>query len=177
MMKSDTEKSRFLSLVLRHDPGKIGIVLDDQGWVAVDTLLAALPFSLDRHGVEKLVRNNDKQRFALTSDGKMIRANQGHSVTVDLALAPVTPPEVLYHGTVEKFLASILAQGLVKGDRHHVHLSARVETAQKVGSRRGAPVILAVAATEMAATGHDFYRSENGVWLTDSVPAQFLTRV
>jgi putative RNA 2'-phosphotransferase len=173
-MKNDTERSRFLSLVLRHDPGKIGITLDDQGWVAVDTLLAALPFPLEREALERLVRENDKLRFALSPDGRMIRANQGHSVTVDLALTPTSPPAVLYHGTVEKFLSSILLQGLLKGERHHVHLSATEETARKVGSRRGEPVILSVAAAEMAEMGHLFYRSENGVWLTDHVPAKFL---
>jgi putative RNA 2'-phosphotransferase len=176
-MKNDTDKSRFLSLVLRHDPAKIGITLDDQGWVAVSSLLAALPFPLDHEGLEKLVRGNDKQRFALSPDGQMIRANQGHSITVDLALVPTSPPEVLYHGTVEKFLASIFAQGLIKGERHHVHLSATEETARKVGIRRGAPVILSVAAGKMAKAGHPFFRSDNGVWLTDSVPPSFLTRL
>ncbi|NJM83609.1 MAG: RNA 2'-phosphotransferase [Tabrizicola sp.] len=176
-MKTDADKSRFLSLVLRHDPAKIGLTLDAKGWVAVDSLLTALPFPLDHAGLEKLVRDSDKQRFALSADGRMIRANQGHSLPVDLALPSVAPPGVLYHGTIEKFMPSILIRGLVKGDRHHVHLSATLDTAQQVGSRRGAPVILAIAAEGMAAAGHIFFRSENGVWLTDHVPPQFLTRV
>jgi putative RNA 2'-phosphotransferase len=176
MMKNDTDKSRFLSLVLRHDPGKIGLTLDAQGWIAVDTLLAALPFPLDRDGLERLVRDNDKQRFALSPDRGMIRANQGHSVTVDLALAPATPPDLLYHGTVEKFLPSILSQGLIKGERHHVHLSATVATAEKVGARRGVPVILVVAAARMHADGYRFFQSDNGVWLTEQVPAKYLSR-
>ncbi|MCU0829615.1 MAG: RNA 2'-phosphotransferase [Tabrizicola sp.] len=176
-MKTDKDISRFLSLVLRHEPGKIGIVLDNQGWVAIDTLLSALPFPLERPALEKLVRESDKQRFAISSDGAMIRANQGHSVSVDLGLAASDPPEVLYHGTVEKFLPSILAEGLVKGSRHHVHLSANIETAQKVGDRRGSAIILVVAAQQMVADGHRFFVSDNGVWLTEHVPAPYLTRL
>jgi putative RNA 2'-phosphotransferase len=177
MMKNDTDKSRFLSLGLRHDPAKIGLTFDAQGWVAVDTLLTALPFPLDAAGLDRPVRDSDKQRFALSPDGHMIRANQGHSVLVDLALAPATPTDLLYHGTVGKFLPSILVQGLIKGERHHVHLSATVETAENVGARRGAPVILMIAAADMVKAGHAFFRSENGVWLTDIVPPQFLTRM
>jgi putative RNA 2'-phosphotransferase len=177
IMKKDAYKSRFLSLVLRHDPGKIGIVLDAQGWVSVDRLISALPFPLDRNTLERLVRESDKQRFALSPDGTSIRASQGHSVNVDLALAPSTPPDILYHGTVEKFLDLILSQGLRRGDRHHVHLSATRETARKVGARRGAPIILSVAAADMTAGGHVFFYSENGVWLTDHVPPRFLTRL
>jgi putative RNA 2'-phosphotransferase len=176
-MKNDKDISRFLSLVLRHEPEKIGITLDPHGWVSIETLLAALPFPLDRARLDGLIRDNDKQRFAISSDGTKIRANQGHSVSVDLGLATSDPPEFLYHGTVEKFLPSILAQGLVKGDRHHVHLSANIETAQKVGDRRGSAIILVVAAQQMVADGHRFFVSENGVWLTDHVPASYLTRL
>jgi putative RNA 2'-phosphotransferase len=176
-MKNDKDISRFLSLVLRHEPAKIGISLDLQGWVAVDDLLAAVPFPLDRTTLERLVRDNDKQRFALSTDGLMIRANQGHSVTVDLSLAPETPPHLLFHGTVEKFLASILGQGLLKGSRHHVHLSATDDTARKVGARRGQPVVLSVAADQMTKDGYVFFRSANGVWLTDHVPPHYLSRL
>jgi len=175
-MKSDKDISRFLSLVLRHEPEKIGISLNNQGWVAVDTLLAALPFPLERSALQRLVQESDKQRFAISADGQRIRANQGHSIPVELGLAPTDPPDVLYHGTVERFLSSILAQGLVKGERHHVHLSADMETAQKVGDRRGRAIILVVAARQMAADGHRFFRSENSVWLTDHVPVAYLSR-
>ena len=175
-MTSEKDISRFLSLVLRHEPGKIGLILDPQGWTEVDALLAALPFELDRDGLTTIVRNSDKQRFALSADGRMIRANQGHSVTVDLALKPQEPPEVLYHGTVEKVLPAILSKGLIKGERHHVHLSATVEAAQVVAARRGAPVVLRIAAGQMHGSGMLFFRSENGVWLTDHVPPAFLSR-
>ena len=180
MNKRLTQKSRFLSLVLRHQPEKAGIELDDAGWVEVTKLRAGLaeaghPLTLEE--LQTLVRENDKQRFAFSSDGSRIRANQGHSVQVDLALAKATPPSSLYHGTVERFLASIQEQGLRPGDRHHVHLSADRATAWKVAQRRGAPIILLIDAQQMAQRGHDFYRSENGVWLTDHVPAEFLTRL
>ena len=117
------------------------------------------------------VETNDKQRFSFDDTGDLIRANQGHSVEVDLNLEVRTPPEVLFHGTVERFLASIKAEGLKKGKRHHVHLSEDVETARRVGARRGKPVILRVAAGRMHAEAIIFFRSTNGVWLTDSVPA------
>ncbi|MDX2092532.1 MAG: RNA 2'-phosphotransferase [Kofleriaceae bacterium] len=169
--------SKFLSLVLRHDPARIGITLDDAGWTDVDALLAAMAkhrHSISREKLVEIVTTSEKQRFALSPDGTRIRANQGHSVEVDLELAPTTPPARLYHGTVDAFLASIRAQGLVRGARHHVHMSADVETATKVGARRGTPVVLVIRADEMAAAGHTFFRSENGVWLTETVPPQFL---
>jgi len=135
---------KFLSLVLRHQPDTIGISLDDEGWVEIDVLLAAANRSgrkLTRPLLERVVRENDKQRFAISPDGKRIRARQGHSVEVDLGLQSVQPPELLYHGTVAKFLDSIRASGLVRGSRQYVHLSPDVETARKVGQRRGRPVI------------------------------------
>jgi len=172
-----TKVSKFLSLVLRHDPARVGIALDSAGWTDVAGLLAALAahgVQLSREELVELVASSDKQRFALSRDGSRIRANQGHSVEVELALAPATPPAVLYHGTVDRFVASIRAQGLIKGARHHVHLSADLETATKVGGRRGQPVVLKVRATQMAAAGHAFFVSENGVWLTEAVPVAFL---
>jgi putative RNA 2'-phosphotransferase len=169
--------SKFLSLVLRHEPEKIGIVLDEHGWTDCHELIQAAA----RHGVRfdgttllEIVRTNDKQRFAISDDGTRIRANQGHSVTVDLALTPQQPPDSLYHGTVEKFLGSIRSSGLQKGERHHVHLSPDLNTATKVGQRRGKPVILTIRAAAMAAAGHPFYLSGNGVWLTDAVPPEFI---
>lgn len=176
---SDQHKStsKFLSLVLRHQPGTIGLTLDQSGWVSVDDLLQALA----RHGkplaradLESIVTSSDKQRFALSPDLSMIRANQGHSVPVDLALPSAMPPDILYHGTVERYLGSIREQGLLKGKRHHVHLSATRDLAVVVGRRRGVPHVLEVDARGMTALGHVFYRSENGVWLTNHVPARFL---
>jgi len=172
-----TRISKFLSLVLRHDPDRIGITLDEAGWTDVAALLeatAAHGVMLTRNERAQIVATSDKQRFALSPDGARIRANQGHSVEVDLALAPATPPAVLYHGTVGQVVGSIREQGLIKGARHHVHLSADTVTATKVGGRRGKPVILAVRAADMVAAGHTFFRSENGVWLVEHVPAQFI---
>ncbi len=172
-----TRTSKFLSLVLRHEPARIGIVLDDAGWTDVRALLdacAAHGVVITRPELDQIVATSDKQRFALSDDGMRIRANQGHSVEVDLQLAPSTPPDLLYHGTVDRALAGIRQLGLVRGARHHVHLSADEETARKVGGRRGKPIVLPVRAGAMAAAGHAFFRSANGVWLVDSVPAEFL---
>jgi uncharacterized protein (TIGR02452 family) len=169
--------SKFLSLVLRHEPERIGISLDDSGWTDVPALLAAAAkhgVSLTREQLAEVVAGSDKQRFALSPDGERIRANQGHSVDVDLKLEAVSPPATLYHGTVDKFLDSIRAKGLIKGERHHVHLSADTTTASKVGSRRGKAVLLQVRAAAMAEAGHQFFRSANGVWLVESVPPEFL---
>ena len=169
--------SKFLSLVLRHDPGRIGIRLDEAGWIGVGELLAACAahgVSITRAELTALVAASDKQRFALSADGQRIRANQGHSVAVDLQLVAVAPPATLYHGTVASAISSIRKGGLVRGERHHVHLSADVETASRVGARRGKPVILTVRAADMAAAGHVFYRSANGVWLVEHVPAEFI---
>ena len=163
--------------MLRHQPQASGIQLDSEGWADVDELLAGC----GRHGrcitleqLREVVDTNEKCRFAISADGRRIRANQGHSVEGDLGLAPVEPPQWLFHGTVAKFLDSIRRQGLLKGSRQHVHLSADRETAQRVGQRRGQPVVLVIAAERMAYAGHVFYRSENGVWLVDAVPAEYL---
>ena len=172
-----TRTSKFLSLVLRHQPEKIGIRLDEAGWVAVDELLAGCGragHAITPDQLREIVRTSDKQRFALSDDGTRIRANQGHSVEVELGYEPATPPEVLYHGTAERFLASIRQQGLLKGARHHVHLSERVEAAAAVGRRHGQLVLLEVRAGAMHRKGITFYRTPNGVWLTDAVPAAYL---
>lgn len=170
--------SKLLSLVLRHRPEVIGIELDAQGWTDVDALVQKLQSKMpgvDFDVLEEVVFTNDKQRFALNADQTKIRANQGHSVTVDLELRAVAPPELLYHGTVARFLDAIRMEGLKKGTRQHVHLSKDMETAVKVGSRRGKPVILTIQSREMTQAGYSFYCSENGVWLCDSVPAEFIT--
>ena len=169
--------SKFLSLVLRHDPGKIGLALDAAGWADVDELIAAAAragVEIDRETLARVVAENDKQRFALSPDGDRIRANQGHSVRVDLGLEPQTPPEVLYHGTAARFVDSIRASGLHAASRTHVHLSPDEETARWVGQRHGKPVVLRVAAGRMHRDGRAFFRSENGVWLTDVVPAEYI---
>ena len=168
--------SKFLSLILRHQPEKIGLSLDANGWASIDDLLrlsAAKGKPLTRALIEKVVETNDKQRFVFNEDRSMIRANQGHSVSVDLGLAPVTPPPVLFHGTATRFLDSIEKQGLLKGNRQHVHLSPDEGTAVKVGQRHGKPVVLKIAAGKMQIDGHKFYRSANGVWLVDHVPPAF----
>jgi putative RNA 2'-phosphotransferase len=173
----EAKLSKFLSLVLRHSPQTIGLTLDSAGWVDTEELLA----QCNRHGtrlnremLETVVKNSDKQRFAFNEDCSRIRANQGHSVSVELGYQPSIPPAILYHGTAIKNLESIRKSGLIKGKRHHVHLSATSETAQKVGSRHGKPMVLVVKAVEMHADGISFFCSENGVWLTDSVPVKYL---
>ncbi|MGC4892444.1 RNA 2'-phosphotransferase [Micromonospora sp. DT31] len=169
--------SKRLSLALRHRPGAFGLRLDGAGWVPVDDLLAGLRIS--RAEMDAVVAGNDKQRFAVEHgpDGvDRIRANQGHSVPVDLGLTPADPPPRLFHGTGRDALAAILAEGLRRGGRHHVHLSPDVATARRVGARRGgAVVVLTVDAAAMTQAGHLFYCSANGVWLTDTVPPQYLT--
>ena len=174
---SKIKTSKFLSLVLRHEPARIGITLDDAGWTDIAALLvacAAHGVAITRAELDVIVAESDKQRFALSPDGTRIRANQGHSVDVELQLPVATPPATVYHGTIADAITSIRAQGLIKGARHHVHLSAELETAKKVGGRRGKPVILVVRASDMVTAGHVFYLSANGVWLTDHVPASFI---
>ena len=170
--------SKFLSLVLRHRPEVIGLKLSPQGWANTKELLEkcqAQGKKIDFNTLKVIVEQNDKQRFAFNEDFSQIRASQGHSISIDLGYTAQEPPEILYHGTATRFLGSIYAQGLIKGKRHHVHLSANKDTALQVGQRHGKPVILEVAAKAMADTGHAFYLSENGVWLTDHVPPQFLS--
>ncbi len=176
--KRKVRVSKFLSKHLRHAPADIGLTLEPGGWVAVDQLLAAAArhqSPITRAELDEVVATSDKKRFAFDETGTRIRANQGHSVEVDLQLEPVDPPDVLYHGTAEPVLPAILAGGLLKMSRHHVHLSKDVETAVRVGSRRGKPVVLAVAAGKMAGDGFRFFVSANGVWLVDCVPPEYLT--
>ncbi|GEB59759.1 RNA 2'-phosphotransferase [Streptomyces gardneri] len=167
--------SKYLSKHLRHQPERIGLVLDAQGWTEIDTLLratAAHNFPISREELDHVVATNDKKRFAI--EGTRIRASQGHTVEVDLDLPVAEPPAYLYHGTVTDRLPAIRAEGLRPMARHHVHLSPDRETATRVGARRGRPVVLSVDAGAMHRAGHVFHISANGVWLTDAVPPEFL---
>jgi putative RNA 2'-phosphotransferase len=171
-----TAASKFLSWVLRHDPGAIGLELDDGGWADISALLAAAARhgrSLSQDVLRQVIDAPGKRRFEVR-DG-LIRAAQGHSVRVDLGLDPLAPPAALYHGTVARFLPAICAEGLKPGKRVHVHLSADEATAAMVGARRGRPVILVINAAGMQAAGHAFFRAANGVWLTASVPPAFIS--
>ncbi len=172
--------SKFLGYVLRHRPDSIGLAVDERGWASVDELLdraAAAGRRFDREDLLRVVATNDKRRFTLAPDGRRIRAAQGHSIAVDLELRPVEPPPALYHGTAERFVDSIMRDGLTPRSRRHVHLSLDEATARRVGARNGRPAVFAVHAREMHARGHRFYLSENGVWLTDRVPPEYLSRV
>lgn len=178
-MKHDPiiDTSKLLSYVLRHRPDSIGLTLDANGWAKVDELLASCAAhgkTLDHTLLERVVAQNDKQRFAFSADGAHIRASQGHSIAADLQLQAVAPPAVLYHGTASRFLKSILASGLHAGNRHHVHLSRDIVTARQVGTRHGFPVVLRVDARRMQADGHVFHLSDNAVWLTAAVAPRYL---
>ena len=169
--------SKFVSLVLRHEPQKAGLTLEPGGWVRIEDLIAGAatagcPFS--RNELEIVVARCDKQRFAIDESGSQIRANQGHSTEVDLQLEQAEPPAELFHGTAERNLAGVLRDGLLKMARHHVHLSSETRTATKVGARHGKPILFAIDAAKMRADGHVFYRSANGVWLVEHVPPQYL---
>ncbi|POR24617.1 RNA 2'-phosphotransferase [Flavobacterium columnare] len=173
--------SKFLSYVLRHSPETINLNLDENGWAIVDELIEKANKNrnefhkeLDFEIINQVVETNDKKRFAYNEGKTKIRASQGHSISVDLELKPVVPPDYLYHGTVAKFLESIKTNGIQKISRQHVHLSKDRETAVKVGSRRGAPIILSIHSSQMHQDGFIFYQSENGVWLTDEVPSKYI---
>jgi putative RNA 2'-phosphotransferase len=176
--KQKVRASKRLSLHLRHAPGDIGLELGSGGWVGVEDLLDALGrhgLRLTRDELDEIVSSSDKQRFAFDETGTRIRANQGHSVRVELDLPEATPPDVLFHGTVAAVLPAIRREGLRPMERHQVHLSATEDTASRVGARRGKPVVLRVDAARMVADGHRFLVSANGVWLVDAVPADYLT--
>ena len=169
--------SKYLSKHLRHTPERIGIKLAPGGWVSVDELLYACKqhtFPITRSELDEVVAKNDKKRFSFDATGTQIRANQGHSVEVDLQLEAAIPPDVLYHGTGQGTVEAILREGLCKMSRHHVHLSSDRTTAKKVGARHGRPVIFSVNAAAMHEAGYTFYCSENQVWLVDHVPPEYL---
>lgn len=177
MEKQLKQISKFMSLVLRHKPETIGLQLNENGWTDVQELIDkmnATGADVTLELINTIVETNDKKRFAFNEDKTMIRASQGHSVEVDLNLNDVQPPELLYHGTVEKFVEAIRIDGLKKMERQHVHLSKDKETAVNVGSRRGKPFILTIESAKMYADGYKFYLSENEVWLTDEVPVQYI---
>lgn len=170
--------SRFLSLILRHKPEEIGLILDNQGYLEVEKLLQGINNTgrkIDKDILDEIVASDNKQRYSYNYDGTKIRANQGHSVKVDLGLTKSKPPEFLYHGTVERFLDNINKQGLLRMGREYVHLSVEIDTAKSVGERRGKPVILIIEADKMMEDGYEFYLSENGVWLTEEVPAKYIS--
>jgi putative RNA 2'-phosphotransferase len=168
--------SKFLSLILRHSPETIGLQLDPHGWADVDELISKSSVKFTSEELEEVVETNDKQRFAFNADHSKIRASQGHSVEIDLALQAQQPPEFLYHGTVAKFFEGIRKEDLQKMSRQHLHLSHDKQTAEKVGSRRGIPVILNINSGQMHRDGILFYLSDNGVWLTDHVPPQYINQ-
>jgi putative RNA 2'-phosphotransferase len=174
-----TQISKFLSYILRHKPDAIGITLDQNGWASVDDLLLKSRDSgtdISREDFFAVVEQNDKKRFSLSDDRLKVRAAQGHSIGVDLALKPQTPPEHLFHGTATRFLESIMRVGINSGSRQKVHLSPDKETALKVGQRHGKPIVLTIKALEMHRQGFKFYLADNGVWLTDIVPTEFINQ-
>ncbi|MRI35161.1 RNA 2'-phosphotransferase [Endozoicomonas sp. OPT23] len=176
MNKELTKISKFLSFILRHKPEAIGISLDENGWAYIDEILdKSSEENISKENILLAVETNDKQRFSIDASGQKIRANQGHSIVVDLELAENEPPEILFHGTASRFLPSIREQGLIKQQRQHVHLSQFKEVAQSVGTRYGKPVIFKIPAKKMYAEGYKFYKSANNVWLVNAVPANYLT--
>lgn len=171
-MKNLTETSKFLSLILRHKPQTIGISLDEHGWANVDELINGMKISLET--LEKIVYTDNKNRYSFNEDKTLIRANQGHSIPVDVELEEKEPPEVLYHGTAEKYLESINNIGLIPKSRLYVHLSSDIDTAIKVGERHGNPYVYFINAKEMYKDGYKFYISKNNVWLTKEVPVKYI---
>lgn len=180
-MEKHVKLSRFLSFILRHKPEAIGLTLDSQGCLLVDDLIEGVnatgKYNVDRSILDELVSTDNKGRYSYDSTGTKIRANQGHSVEVDVGLLEKTPPATLYHGTSGKHIDDIMKHGLNKMTRTYVHLSEDYDTAVNVGSRRGAPVILKIDTAKMNEAGHKFYISKNGVWLTDVVPVQFVSKL
>lgn len=173
-----SRQSKFLSLILRHKPEEVGITLHPAGWVRIDVLLHAMRRAghrMSREELEALVETNDKKRFTISEDGEFIRAAQGHSIKVDLGLKTRVPPLKLYHGTARQYLDSIFSSGLRPMRRTHVHLSVAAIEAEAVGRRHGKVIVLEIAAHLMHAEGHHFFVADNGVWLTETVPAQFLS--
>ena len=169
--------SKFLSYVLRHHPELINLNLDENGWADVDELISkstndSQGFSFEE--LDEIVQTNEKKRFAFNEDKTRIRASQGHSIEINLALIPQRPPEFLYHGTAQNNVESILEKGIEKRSRQHVHLSIDKETAANIGMRHGKPIILTISTGKMFEEGIEFYLSDNEVWLTDFVDSQYI---
>ncbi|MCK5855326.1 MAG: RNA 2'-phosphotransferase [Sulfurovaceae bacterium] len=177
MNEKDLRKvSKFLSFILRHNPQSIGLTLDSHGWADVGELIAkSKEIKLNKKMIDEVVKNDSKQRYVV--EDNRIRANQGHSITIDLGLKAIVPPDVLYHGTARRFLDSIMKTGLSRQQRHHVHLSQDKQMATSVGSRHGKVVLLEIDAKQMHKEGYEFYLSANGVWLSDVVPVGFIQKI
>ena len=170
-----TRVGRYLCLIRRHKPEAAGITLDEHGWADVRALLRGIAdrYPITMEQLEEIVRTDSKTRYSFNEDKTKIRANQGHSIPVDVGLPELAPPEILYHGTGERFLESILAQGLLPMSRLYVHLTDRYDTARTVGARHGTPVVLTILSGQMHRDGYRFYRAVNGVWLTERVPPEY----
>ena len=179
--RSDKNTSKYISLILRHKPEIVGISLDEHGWADVRELIEGINHSeghfLDMDILEEIVRADEKQRYSFNEDHTLIRANQGHSIPVDVELEEKIPPDILWHGTGEKYVSSIDAIGLIPKSRLYVHLSSDKDTARKVGSRHGRQVIYQVNCRKMSEDGFLFYLSANKVWLTKAVPAEYLSKM
>ena len=173
-MKTHAEISKFLSYILRHNPEYIGITLDQEGWANIHEIVNKSEMDLNYNFIKEVVKTNKKRRFSISNDGLYIRANQGHSINVNLGLEPKCPPDILYHGTAERFLKPIQREGLKSGQRQYVQLSTDIDTATAVGKRHGKPVILEINSVAMHQQGHEFFLSDNGVWLTMHVPNNYL---
>jgi len=167
--------SKYFSYLLRHKPEAVGLYLDENGWASIEELIKkSTDFQLTRELVDIVVETNDKQRFSISDDGKRIKANQGHSIEIELDLKPIEPPGLLLHGTTVRFMESIKLKGLCKMDRHHVHLTESKAVAKSVGSRYGKPIILNIAALKMYDDGHSFYKTRNNIWLVEHVPFEYI---
>jgi len=167
--------SKYLSLILRHQPEAIGLQVSDEGWADIEEVIERTnKFKLTKQLLETVVETNDKKRFQISKDGLKIKANQGHSIKISLGLEPRTPPDFLLHGTAQRFIESIFDTGLTKQNRHHVHLSEKKQTAISVGSRYGKPALLEINSKQMSLDGYNFYKTDNDVWLVDSVPVKYL---
>lgn len=176
---SNNTVSKYIALILRHKPDTIGITLDEHGWANVNELIAGISktYPLDFETLETIVMEDEKQRYSFNEDKSLIRANQGHSIPVDVELEELVPPSVLYHGTGQKYAFSIDQQGLIPKSRLYVHLSSDIETATKVGQRHGKPVVYRVDCQRMYSDGYVFFQSKNGVWLTKTVPPKYLEKL
>ena len=172
--------SKFLAYILRHNPSAVGISLDERGWADVDELIKGINAtgrSIDRDLLEQIVREDKKGRYSFNEDKSKIRANQGHSVSVEVEMDERVPPDILYHGTAKRFLESIKEHGILRRSRNFVHLSGDIKTAFVTGSRHGEPVVLAIGTKEMAAEGYRFYLSANGVWQSSDIPWKYVKRI